>query len=59
VGDWHDTLLLLEPGLGNQNDYDFRFQAAQFGGHYAFHCHVLAHEDLGTGKNATLAPFCN
>lgn len=24
-----------------------RFQAAQFGGHWALHCHVLAHEDLG------------
>ena len=44
-GDWHDTLILLEPNLGNH--YDMRFQAATFGGRYMLHCHVLAHEDLG------------
>jgi hypothetical protein len=44
-GDWHDTLLLLEPNIGN--NYVMRFQTVTFGGHYALHCHVLAHEDLG------------
>jgi len=46
VGDWRDTVHVPDGG-----SVTFRFRNADFIGLYPFHCHVVAHQDIGMMQN--------
>lgn len=49
VGDWRDTVHIPDGG-----SVTFRFRNADFTGMFPFHCHVVAHQDIGMMQNVII-----
>mmetsp|Transcript_1918 Transcript_1918/g.5640 ORF Transcript_1918/g.5640 Transcript_1918/m.5640 type:complete len:593 (-) Transcript_1918:67-1845(-) len=47
VGDWHDTLMIMEMAGGPGGQVTIRQQTDKFTGKMVVHCHILEHEDEG------------